>query len=233
MPKGFLLYFLLSLFTCCCSINDVSGQQDGTNSYSNSLQTEVFSASKLEIELKVLVSKSQLSVSDSIRQLSILDSLISFYKDTNTKKYNYFVSEKKNLDFKYILPLKLSTKENEYTSISQNLGVWKDTTNGKITIENIVNNTKITFSDNTINYQNKKMEVGAYYWLRLKLVGNGVRDEVIALQIGSVFETWSEITFYQPVEDEAFRIEHSGTDIDPENKPIKQWRNYFNVFTCC
>lgn len=224
MPKGFLLYFLLGLF---CSINDVYGQQDVTNSYSDSLQIEVFSTAKLERELKGLVSKSKLSASDSTRQVSILDSLINFYKEKNIKNYNHFLSQKKNLAFKYILPLKLPTKENQYFMISQNLGVWKDTTNGKIAIEDIVDNNQISFSDNTISYQN--MEVGAYYWLRLKLVGNGIRDEVIALQVGSVFETWSEITFYQPVEDEAFRIEYSGTDIDPENKPVKQWRNYFNV----
>lgn len=226
MPKGFLSYFLFTLLTFF-SVRNVCGQQDTTNSFLDSLSTEVFSTSKLEQKLKELERKSQLSESDSIQKLSILDSLIDFYKDKNTKEYNYFLSEKRHLDFKYILPLKLSVKENEYTNVSRNLGVWKDTTDGKITIQDIVNNPKIAFSTNTITYKN--MEVGAYYWLRLKLVGNSLRDELIALQIGSVFETWSEITFYQPVEDEAFRVEYSGTDLDPEKKPVKQWRNYFNV----
>jgi serine phosphatase RsbU (regulator of sigma subunit) len=227
MPKGFLLYFLLfGLFTYC-NFTHVYGQQDTTNSFYDSLQTEVFPTSKLERELKELESKSQLSASDSVHKLSILDSLIHFYKDKTPKKYNHFVSQKKYLDFKYILPLKLSTKENNYTDINKNLGIWKDTTDGKMAIENIIDNPQITFSSNTIDLST--MDVGAYYWLRLKLVGNGVRDEVIALQIGSVFETWSEIIFYQPVEDDAFRIERSGTDLDPENKPVKQWRNYFNI----
>jgi len=221
MPRGFLFYFLLSLFTF---FSNVYGQQV-TNHLFDSLKTEDFPASELERELKGIVSKSQLSESYSTRRLSILDSLIGFYKDKNTKRYNHFLSQKKNLDFKYILPLRLPVKE--HNNISKNLGVWKDTTNGKITIEDIVDNPQLTFSNNTINFKN--MEVGAYYWLRLKLVGNGVRDELIALQIGSVFETWSEITFYQPVEDEAFRVERSGTDMDPENKPVKQWRNYFNI----
>ena len=230
MPKGFLPHFLVillfSLFTFC-SFTNVYGQQDTTNFSFDSLKIEELSTSNLERELKELVSKSKPSASDSIRQLSILDSLIAFHKEKYQKKYNYFLSQKKNLKFKYILPLKLSVDENNFDKIHENLGVWKDTTNGKITIEDIVNNSEFTFSFNTINKEN--MEVGAYYWLRLKLVGNGVRDELIALQIGSVFETWSEITFYQPVEDEAFRVERSGTDIDPENKPVKQWRNFFNV----
>jgi serine phosphatase RsbU (regulator of sigma subunit) len=223
MLKGFLLYLLLSLSI----LFSVYGQQDTTNSLLNPLQTEVFPASKLKRELKGLVSKSQLSASDSILKISILDSLISFYKNTHTKKYNYFLSQKKNIDFEYVIPLQLSVNENNFTTIDKNIGVWKDTTNGKITIENIIDNPKITFSANAIDFST--IEVGAYYWLCLKLVGNGVRDELIALQVGSVFETWSEIIFYQPVEDEAFRVERSGTDVDPENKPVKQWRNYFNV----
>ncbi len=226
MPKGFLLYFLLSLFTFF-TFENVVGQSDTTIHLFDSLQTEVFSTSELERELKGLVSKSQISETDSLYQFSILDSLINFYKNKNHKKYKYFLSQKRNLEFKYILPVKLSVKENNYNGISENIGVWKDTTNGKIAIENIVNNPQIAFSENTLNFQN--MEVGAYYWICLKLIGSGVRDEVVALQIGSVFETWSEITFYQPVEDEAFRVERSGTDLDPENKPVKQWRNYFNV----
>ncbi|WP_375558890.1 7TM diverse intracellular signaling domain-containing protein [Bernardetia sp. OM2101] len=226
MPKGFLLYFLFSLIAFF-TLKNVNGQQDTTNSFYDSLQTEDFSTSELERELKGLVSKSQLSASDSVRQYAILDTLIDFYKEKNAKQYNYFLSQKKNLDYKYIIPLKLPTQENNYTNISSSLGVWKDTTDGKISIDNIVNNPQVIFSPNTVSHKN--MEVGAYYWLRLKLVGNGVRDELVALQIGSVFETWSEITFYQPVEDDAFRIERSGTDIDPENKPVKQWRNYFTI----
>ncbi len=227
MPKGFLLYLLLfSLFTFCGSTT-VFSQQDSTRFSFDSLQTDVFTTSSLEKELKELTSKSQISSSDSLRKLVILDSLIDFYEYKSSKEYNYFLSQKKNLAFTYILPLQLPTKESQYISISKNLGVWKDTTDGKIAIKDIVDNPQITFSENTIN--SSTMEVGAYYWLRIKLVGNGLRDELVALQIGSVFETWSEIVFYQPIEDEAFRIEKSGTDIDPEDKPVEQWRNYFNV----
>ncbi len=230
MPKGFLHYFLrivLSSLFVVCSFTAIYGQSDTTHSSFDSLKAQAFSAINLEEELKTILHKSQLTASDSVRRFSILDALISFYKNKNAKKYNQFLAEKRNLDFRFFLPLKLSTNENNYNDIKSFLGVWKDTTNGKATIEDIVDNPEVVFSANTINAEN--MEVGAYYWLRLSLVGNGVRDELIALQIGSVFETWSEITFYQPVEDDAFRVERSGTDVDPENKPVKQWRNYFNV----
>lgn len=229
MPKGllfrFFLFFLFYLFTFFG--NDVYGQQDTSSFFPDSLQTKNLSIVNLEKELKEISRKSQISTSDSIRQYAILDSLIGFYKEKDKQKYNYFSSQKKNLEFRYILPLKLPVQEKNYIGSSKNLGVWRDTTNGQITIEKIVNNPSILFSKNTISSEN--MEVNGYYWLCLKLVGNGVRDELIALQIGSVFETWSEITFYQPVQDEAFRIERSGTDVDPENKPVKQWRNYFTI----
>ena len=224
MPQGFLLYFLIALFTSF-SVN-VYGQQDSTYFLFDSTETEVVPISKLK-ELKVISSKLQVSASDSIRQLSILDSLITYYENKNIKKYNYYLSQKRNLVFKYVLPLELSIAENDFKDISKSIGIWKDTTNGKIAINHIADNPQISFSVN--NTDSSKLEIGAYYWLRLKIVGNGVRDEVVALQIGSVFETWSEITFYQPVEDEAFQVERSGTDLDPENKPIKQWRNYFSV----
>ncbi|WP_338793082.1 7TM diverse intracellular signaling domain-containing protein [Bernardetia sp. MNP-M8] len=227
MPKGsllpFLLLFLLNVFTFV----NVYGQQDTTTIFSDSLQKEQISVLNLKTELKEIISKSKITESDSLRQFSILDSLINFYKDINKKEYNYFLSEKNNLTFKYVLPIKPPIQEKNYITIKENLGVWKDTTDGKISIEEIATNTSNLFSANTISASN--MEVGAYYWLRLKLVGNGVRDEVIALQIGSVFDAWSEITFYRSVEDDAFHIEHSGTDIDPKEKPVKQWRNYFYI----
>ncbi len=225
MPKGFFSYFLIAL--SIISFTAVYGQEDTTDLFFNSLKTEVFPTFELEKKLKKLVSKSQLSESDSILKFSILDSLIHFYKDKNTQKYNHFLSQKKNIAFKYILPLKIPTKIDDYIEIEKNIGIWKDDKKGKTNIEDIIDNPQINFLPNTINAQN--MEVGAYYWLRLKLIGNGIRDELITLQVGSVFENWSEIIFYQPVEDGAFRIERSGTDLDPAHKPVKQWRNYFNI----
>ncbi|WP_291722325.1 7TM diverse intracellular signaling domain-containing protein [Bernardetia sp.] len=222
MPRGYIFYFLINLFVVFYA-NTANGQQDTTIFLLDS--SLAFSAQKLETEFEKLNHIAKLSSSDSTQQLAILDSLIQFYKEKNTKKFNYFLSEKQNLKFKYILPLELPKKGQ--TRIKESLGIWKDTTNGTATIEDIINNPNITFSKNNITYAN--MEVGAYYWIRVKLVGNGVRDENVALQVGSVFETWSEIIFYEPVEDEAFRIERSGTDVDPENKPVKQWRNYFNI----
>jgi len=59
MPRGFLFYFLLSLFTF---FSNVYGQQV-TNHLFDSLKTEDFPASELERELKGIVSKSQLSES--------------------------------------------------------------------------------------------------------------------------------------------------------------------------
>ena len=222
MPKGYILYFLLFLLLLF-DFNVANGQQDTVAS--NSSLVESLPIPKLESEWKRLVSKSQLSSTDSLRRIILLDSLIQLYQDNNTKKYNYFVSEKQNLDFKYILPLEFP--KGEQIDIKKNIGVWKDTTNGVITIEDIINRPTINFTKNNVGTTN--MQVGAYYWLRIKLVGNGVRDEQVALQVGSVFETWSEIILYQPVEDDAFRIERSGTDIDPKDKPVEQWRNYFNI----
>ncbi|MDW3649942.1 MAG: adenylate/guanylate cyclase domain-containing protein [Bacteroidia bacterium] len=79
-------------------------------------------------------------------------------------------------------------------------------------------------------YVFKKSPKGRVFWLRVRCRSTNFRDDDYHFEIGDDATSWRKIDIY--IEDSLSNFSHfkSGSDLDPEEKMIRDWRNKFKVY---
>ncbi|MCB0846550.1 MAG: sensor histidine kinase, partial [Bacteroidetes bacterium] len=89
-----------------------------------------------------------------------------------------------------------------------------------------------TFRDSfSINNSSlSKIKPESVYWMRLRLRGSSKRTDDYLFMIGYDSYSWGRAEIYVPDEEGVYQKYLSGNEVDPEDKPIDDWRNFFEVY---
>lgn len=67
------------------------------------------------------------------------------------------------------------------------------------------------------------------YWVRLKLSGSPDTSGIYLFMVGRDSYSWQDVTIYSPKSDSTWLIQRTGTELEPEEKSIEDWRSFFRI----